>query len=867
MEGVFVYDAGWWFRQIVSVMSRSGLSRLIRKCVGSAARLGAAVLCAQLLVGSPVVRSAESPPEFSPDKVEFYEKQVKPLLVASCLKCHGATDKIKGGLRLTGRQAMLEGGDTGPAASLEHPEKSLILKAISYTDDDLQMPPKDRLTKDKVEVLTKWVAMGLPWTPGEEPAMVEARPKRMAPKVTPETMKFWSFVPVKRPEVPYVKDLAWVKTPIDAFVLAKLDAAGLKPAPPAEKVALLRRVYYDLTGLPPTPAEVDAFVADQSANAYEAVVDRLLASPRYGEKWARHWLDVVRYAETNSFERDGAKPNAWRYRDYVIDSFNSDKPYDQFVREQIAGDELDQVTSQSITATGYYRLGNWDDEPSDRLQARYDDLDDIVATTGQAFLGLTMNCARCHDHKLDPIPQKDYYKLLAFFQGIKPYNNDPKIILRDIVPDQLPKAKQDELLDVNRRKEELKKLVHETEERALGLMTDVERKAARKNDKAMRDQLLETIGKVEFARYAALRDELKTLETRAPEQLPQALCVRENGASVEPTFIMLRGNAHVQGEQVEPGFPLVLAPPAAVIPKPDPKATSSGRRRVLAEYLASEKNPLVARVMVNRIWQHHFGRGIVRSPNDFGSIGERPTHPELLDWLASEFIKRGWRMKDMHKLIMMSNAYQMSSAGNATALAKDSQNDLFWRFDMRRLEAEEIRDSVLFVNGKLNLKMGGPSVFPTIPEAVLAGQSQPGNGWGKSTPEEQARRSIYVHVKRSLIVPTLASLDSADTDFTCPVRFVTTQSTQALTMLNSQFSTEESKAFAKRLRNEAGEQPAKQVHLALRLALCREPSAEQVGRGVKYMDRLKDEYHVPTDVALDQFCLLVLNLNEFVYLD
>ncbi len=825
-----------------------------------------AAACAQLSFAPSLALSGE-PAAFAPDKVEYYEQQVKPILVTSCLKCHGAEEKIKGGLRLTSRQGLIEGGDTGPAVTLDHPDKSLILKAIGYKDEDLQMPPKEQLSKEKVAILTKWVEMGLPWTPGDEPAIVEAKPKRMAPKVTPETMKFWSFVAVKRPELPQVKQQQWVKSPIDAFVLAKLEAAGLKPAPHAEKVALLRRAYYDLTGLPPTPAEVDAFVADGSPDAYEKIVDRLLDSPRYGEKWGRHWLDVVRFAETNSFERDGVKPNAWRYRDYVIESFNNDKPYDQFVREQIAGDELDQVTSQGIIATGYYRLGIWDDEPSDRVQAKYDELDDIVATTGQAFLGLTMNCARCHDHKLDPIPQKDYYRLLAFFQGLEGYANDPKHILRDIAPDELPKARQDEMLDISRQKDELRKHIKEVEEKALTSLDSESRHAARKKDELLRARVLEAAGREEFRRYEGLREELKSLEGRAPAALPQALCARERGTSVEPTYVLSRGNAHAQGEEVQPGFPSVLAPPPAVIPPPDKNAKSSGRRRVLADWLASDKNPLVARVMVNRIWQHHFGRGIVRSSNDFGSVGERPTHPELLDWLASEFVKRGWRLKEMHKLIMLSSAYQMSSAGNPEGLAKDANNDLFWRFDMRRLEAEEVRDSILAVNGKLNLKMGGPGVYPTIPEAVMQGQSRPGDGWGKSPPEEQARRSIYVHVKRSLMVPALASLDSADTDFTCPVRFVTTQSTQALTMLNSEFTNTEATAFAQRMRKEAGDSPEKQVHLALRLALCREPAHEQVERGVKFMRKLQDEHHVAGDVALNQFCLLVLNLNEFVYLD
>ena len=599
----------------------------------------------------------------------------------------------------------------------------------------------------------------------------------------------WSFRPVTRPALPVVKRSDWARNPIDAFILARLEADGLVPAPPANKIALLRRAFYDLTGLPPTPADAEAFLADDSPHAFRRLVDRLLSSPQYGERWARHWLDLVRFAETNSFERDTVKPFAWRYRDYVIRALNDDKPYDQFIREQLAGDELDDVTADSIIATGFYRLGAWDDEPTDRLQARYDELDDIVTTTSQVFLGLTVNCARCHDHKLDPIPQEDYYRLLAFFHGVRPYG---------------------------------------------------------KSKKADEGSILTPIPNAKDA---------------------WALSVKESGPQAPETFVLIRGNAHSKGKRVEPGFPTVLGAPDPVITRPATNPNSSGRRLALADWIVSATNPLTARVMVNRIWQYHFGRGIVRSPNNFGNVGDRPTHPKLLDWLASEFVARGWRLKAMHRLIMNSNAYRMASTGDAGNLERDPENNGFWRMDMRRLAAEEIRDSILAVNGRLNPKMGGPGVYPIIPASVLAGQSVPGAGWGKSPADERSRRSIYIHAKRSLITPILASFDAADTDSTCPVRFATTQATQALSMLNSAFINEAAAGLAQRLRNEAGDEPRRQVATALRLALSRQPVEREVERGVKLIASLQTENGMSAEQALNQFCLVVLNLNEFIYLD
>ena len=510
----------------------------------------------------------------------------------------------------------------------------------------------------------------------------------------------WSFQPVRQTVPP-----AWAaqrrgEVPghvIDTFIAERLRQKGLPVPKAATRTTLIRRVTYDLTGLPPTPEAVEAFVNDPSAQAWENLVDRLLESPHYGEKWGRHWLDLVRFAETNSYETDEAKPNAWRYRDYVIRAFNSDKPYDRFIREQLAGDELPDSGADGLIATGFYRLGIWDNDPADKELALYDQLDDLVATTGQVFLGLTVDCARCHDHKIDPISQRDYYSLLAFFRNIHPYRNGGGT---DEVP--LPGDKQ-----------------------------------------------------------------------------AKALAVTEPGPVAPVTHLLRRGNPGSLGEEVQPGFPGVLG---AFVPTviPPVSGRSSGRRRALADWIASPDNPLTARVIVNRVFQHHFGRGLVRTTSDFGVQGSLPTHPELLDWLAGHFIQEGWSLKRLHRLILTSQSYQASATPTAEALKADPANDLFSRFDMRRLTAEEIRDSVLWVGGSGNPRMYGPGMYVALPKEVLASQSVPGKGWGSSPKVEQARRSIYIHVKRSLLSPVLLSFDLAETDRSTPVRFATTQPTQAL---------------------------------------------------------------------------------------
>jgi len=965
-------------------------------------------LIAALAIRSGAAREAVPTPE----QARFFEAQVRPVLADHCVKCHGPS-KSKAGLRLDSRAALLAGGDSGPALVPGKPGESPLVAAIRHEGDGPKMPPSKKLPDRLVADLVRWVEMGAPW-PGDD-GTAGPTPRRGEFRITAEDRAHWAFRPIGRPAVPAVAGRSWPGNPIDAFVLAGLEAEALKPNPPAARPALIRRVTYDLTGLPPTPREVQEFLADTSPTAYEALVDRLLASPRYGEKWGRHWLDLVRFAETNSYERDGRKPNAWRFRDYVIRAFNDDKPYDRFVREQLAGDELPDGGHDGLIATGYYRLGIWDDEPADREQARFDGFDDIVATTGQVFLGLTIDCARCHDHKLDPIPQKDYYRLVAFFRNVNHYRNGGPT---DEVPlftgPEGREAYEARARDLERRREalraELAPIVAEFRDRsglageggartpdleglhyrfyrdtwerlpefaalkpgsagnlpanlfdlsprtrddAFGFVfegtlvvpqsgaytfyldsDDGSRLAVagrtvvdydgihgvgREQDRAVelpagrlpirleyfqrthghilsvawsgpgfarrslsageiepkRQQDLarliqaqgsRVLGPERFAKFQVTRRELDALMKENPP-VDAVLSVTEAGTAVPETFVLLRGNPHTPGDPVVPGFLQVLDAPTPTIPAPPPGARTTGRRTVLADWIASAENPLTARVMVNRLWQHHFGRGIVRSPSNFGRQGDRPTHPELLDWLAGEMLRQGWRLKPIHRLIVTSNTYKMSSRAAPEALAKDPTNDRLWRVDMRRLSAEEIRDSILAVGGTLNPKMYGPGIFPEIPREVLAGQSVPGAGWGSSPADEAARRSVYIHVKRSLLTPILESFDVAEADRSTPVRFATTQPTQALSMINGPFLGEQAARLAGRLRREAGAEVAAQVALALRLATGRDPGAAEVARGVGLIAAFRAEDHADPEAALRAFCLAVLNLNEFIYLD
>ncbi len=784
-----------------------------------------AIICSFLALSLGTQAFSAEEPSFSPEDIKLYETQIKPILDDKCLKCHGG-EKTKADLRVSSRGALLRGGESGVAVNLDKPDASLLLKMINYADDDHQMPPKQKLPADQIALMTQWVKKGLPWTPGVIDEHAEVKKK---PLINDETRNYWAYKKPLKSDLPKVANAKWVANPIDAYILADLDAHALKPAPPATPEVLIRRVYYDLLGLPPTAAEVAQFAASKDPKAYEKLIDRLLSNPHYGEKWGRHWLDVVGYAETNGYERDGNKPNIWRYRDYVVKAFNTDKPYDQFVKEQLAGDELPNKNADSITATGYYRLGLWDDEPADRELAKYDGLDAIVSTTSGTFLGMALGCARCHDHKRDPLPQDDYYRMLGFFHNLKPMTNGGDDIETTVTtPDEEKIAGEKRIAQL------------ETEIAAL------EKALVAKSPPS--DQL------------RAARRELSQLKNNAPGSY-RTISVTENDR-VNDTFVLARGNPSSKTKKVEPGFPQVLGFAEPKLPN-----GAQGRRTLLADWIIHPDNPLTARVMANRLWQHHFGRGIVSTSSDFGKLGEMPTNQPLLDYLALEFQSRKWSIKSMHRLIMSSNTYRMSSKDDAAALAKDAGNLHQWRYSMRRLTAEEIRDSILSVDGNLNLTIGGPSIFAPVPQAVLATSSKPREVWGKSSPDEEVRRSIYIKVKRSLIHPLLSMHDFADTDSSCPVRFATTVPTQALSMLNSEFINQRANAFAKRLMTEEPTSVAKQVALGLRLVTQREPKAAEIRRALTFMNDLQANEKADPNQALALFCLMALNLNEFVFLD
>jgi len=788
----------------------------------------------------------------------FYRDKVQPILANNCYKCHGNRDgKIRGELWLRSRTNVVRGGHDGPIIDFVAPEQSRLLRFINHEDAEHRMPPKQKLPAEQIAVLTEWVARGAPMSVAESEWVYE-KPTLL----TAEAKAHWAFQPIADPKPPEVEGEGWCKNDIDRFVLARLQQAGLSPNGPADKVSFIRRVTYSVTGLPPTVEEIEAFVADRSADAHERLVDRLLASPHYGEHWARHWLDLVRWGETNGYERDGDKPEAWRYRQYVIDAFNSNKPYDRFVTEQIAGDELDDPTADSITATGFLRLGLWDDEPADPQQAVFDGLDDIVRTTSEVFLGLTMGCARCHDHKLDPIPQRDYYAMLAFFRNIQPYSKNRADILTDVSTAEQKREVARKNAVIHEQRAELSARLDEIRSAFAAAYRKDQGKEieGRRLEQLLRDHGRRLLGQAEFEEQQALRRRIRRLrDVPSPHMV---LSIKERGPKPPDTHVLIRGSAHAPGARVEPGFPQILT---RTEPRVTPRKSSSGRRRALAEWIVGPDNQLAARVMVNRVWQFHFGRGIVRSSSDFGMQGRKPTHPKLLDWLATRFVQDGWDLKKLHKRILLSATYRQSSATNKEALAKDPVNVLFWRVDVRRLTAEELRDSILVLSGRLDGgKIGGPSVYPAFPIEVLKSQSR--ITWrGNDSIANNSRRSVYTFVKRSLLDPLIESFDAATTDTSCAVRFQTTQPTQALTLLNSEFIHKAARDMTERLVRSVGTDPVKFVTEALTLATGRTPDREHVRTGVAFLESFPD----PVDArqALQQYCLIVLNLNEFAFVD
>lgn len=717
-------------------------------------------------------------------------------------------------------------------------------------------------------------------------------------RFTPAQRTFWAFQAVRRPALPAVRSSA-TANPIDAFILAKLASRGIAPNTPADRVTLLRRVSFDLIGLPPTPQEVDAFLSDQAPNAYEKVVDRLLASPHYGERWARHWLDLARYAESEGFKSDETRPNAWRYRDYVIQSFNANKPYDRFVKEQIAGDELWPDDPQARVATAFHR--HYPDESNARnlMQRRQEILNDITDTTGATFLGLTYQCARCHDHKFDPILHADYYRLQAFFANTAADDqirmDSPEAhqawLAKKAVWEEKTKATRDQiaaLLEPEKQKI-LKEFVdkYPPEIQAAIAKAPAERspfewqmyykaKPYLEIDEEAAARALKGENK---QRYQVLQAELAKFKALDPGEEPIGIGMRDLSANAPPTYILNGGAWDSPKEEVQPGFLTIVNPKMPAI---TPLAGSTGRRTALANWLVSPENPLTARVMVNRLWHYHFGQGIVATPSDFGAMGQRPSHPELLDWLADEFVRTGWDIKRMQKLMVMSNTYRQSSDYKETSAKADPRNRLLWRFGRERLEGEVIRDSALYISGLLNEQTGGPSVFPELP----VGAVKPRGGWKTArTPEEANRRSVYIFVRRNARYPMLEAFDMPDTHESCGRRNFTTTAPQALSLLNDKITFEWAQALAGRVLESAGPDLNRQIDNAYRLAYGRHPDgfekdavqtffakqrtiiAERAAAGEKIAlpPSLPAGYAPADGAALVDFCHMLINSNEFVY--
>jgi len=865
-----------------------------------------------------------------------FEQTVSPILTRNCADCH--SDKTKtSGFSVASQTSVIAGGSKHGRAV--HPGDPAGSPLVRFLKGELQpvMPLGKTLAKADLEQIESWIR-SLP--PEESPKLSEWR---------------WPFErPVKR-EPPRVKNAAWVRNLIDAFILARLEEKEVAPAAPASKRTLTRRLYLDLVGMPPSPQELAQFVNDDSPQAYESLVNRLLDDRRYGERWGRHWLDLARYGETSGLEGDGAIGNVWRYRDWVIDAFNANMPYDRFVILQLAGgDEHSQTKNnyepdvQGLIPTGFLRVAPWDRSNLVAAEVRQNYLSEITSTAASVFLGLTVGCARCHDHKYDPIPSLDFYRFQAFFNAVQAGAPVEVPFLDETLA---AKSKQQveayaKRLDDGPEKRELdtfeaqllRKLVATRSERAKGkafevadlrlelklkrqrLFTEQERQqhaglqaAAQRTGDPPEKKALDTyeetllkklvagyvsgsldpagrfealgVGDVravvqekyaansifsleEKNRHTELSGSLEIFERRRNRWSSKALVANNipgppTGPDLAPTQVLIRGNYLQPGEAVEPGFPTAIAgdaKPAKLETDRYRQFPTRGRRLTLAKWIANPENPLTARVMVNRIWQYHFGQGIIRTPSDFGKNGDRPLHPELLDWLAVHFVESGWDVKAMHRLMLLSNTYRQSADNTSDPESlKDPDNRLFSRFERRRLEAEAIRDSILFVSGRLNPEMGGPSVFPPLPEdlADFARYGRTGGVmWEPNENEGDARRrSVYIFQRRSLPLPLMASFDATPFSESCERRSSTTTPLQALGMMNGTLVQEEAEHLAARIRKQVGEERSVQVQKVCEVVLGRLPATSELRKFSAF------------DGSLASICLVLLNSNEFLYLE
>ncbi len=901
----------------------------------------------------------------SAEEVDFFEKRIRPVLVEQCYECHSEGKKVKGGLTMDHREAMLIGGDSGPSLVPGNPDKSRIIEAIRYKNRDMQMPPKNQLTAEQIRDLEKWVAMGAP-DPREPKKAVAAAATKQGINFA-EGRKFWSFAPLSEPTLPAVKNTAWVQTPVDAFILQSLEKSGLSPAPPADKRTLIRRATFDLIGLPPTPKEVSDFLADESPDAFNRVIERLLASPQYGERWGRHWLDVARYADSNGLDENVALGHAWRYRDYVVRAFNEDKPYDQFLIEQLAGDLLPthDVSSRedALTATAFLSLGAKVLAEPDVRKLEMDIIDDQLDTLGKAFLGMTIGCARCHDHKFDPFSQEDYYAMAAIFRStrsladekmgaikywyehslatpadleakkkheadvkaqrakITKYNADTRAALKaDLqrqaadylaasveLPDDpdfkeveavaarhglrarylltcrqyLTRATENEFFarwhalakagDAEGVRRHYGKLFRDAAE-ALAAAKKKDPKAVKPTEPdciaahdalndaggflVMPDKDAHAFDQTMLAEVEQMQSALMALESKTPD--PPSLMGVTDGTVTRTLPIHIRGSYLTLGKEIERGFPQVMR---VSFTKPVFPAKQSGRLE-LARWMASTEHPLTARVMANRIWRWHFGRGIVGTTDNFGILGDKPSHPALLDWLARNFMENGWSVKDMHRLLMKSSVYQMASthpsAGQPSSSPDpalvDPENKLLWRANLQRLEAEQIRDALLAASGSLSLEIGGKTVPLRNREFVFNHTSK------DATTYDSPRRALYLPIIRNNLYDLLEQFDFPDPTMPTGSRNATVIAPQALIMLNSPLTTKSADKLAAKLLEQSSSDAAR-VQAAYEALYARTATPHEEQRALTFVKGKSDARE-----AWSLLCHTLMAANEFMYL-
>ena len=856
-----------------------------------------------------------------------FTDHIRPIMERSCWNCHGEAAQLSD-LDLSSREGALDGGAKGPAIVPGRAEDSRLFRMVAGLDQPAMPMSGDPLSDAELVAVRTWIDEGAHWDAGEVTVAADALAALENDALPPGARDYWAFRHPEQAPVPASKTF---DHPIDRFLEASRQDAGATAAPRADRLTLLRRAYLDLIGLPPTLEQVEEFLADTERGAWERLIDKLLDSSHYGERWGRHWLDVARYADTDGFEQDYVRLNMWRYRDYVIDAFNDDKPYNQFLREQIAGDELDHVTDETRIATGFLRSGpRVNFREKDNPERRHDYLDDMLATVGRGVLGMTVHCARCHDHKFDPILQKDYYSMQAAIFGYVEIDyplldRDEADVyfaaMRDVDDRQQPLRDEVDAIETPYREELRAQMIRERfpeNVQAAAFKPEAERTpgeqllatqvltinppraqvaaALTPEDNARVDELnaeiaaledqrpptpamahIVTDGDYRFAPDGPGDQVIGCPECRTPPDVDGTYLYEEGGPAYQapPNYFLIRGDPFSPGSPMSPGFltAATYGDPPTEIPRPDGR--TSGRRLALAEWIASRDNPLTARVMVNRIWHHHFGRGIVRTLDNLGRMGDTPTHPELLDWLAVEFMDRGWSFKELHRLLMTSEAYRMASSFRHEASADaDPENNLLWHYRGQRLEAEILRDAIMTVSGGIDLTVGGPAVFPHIPADILfqsdgkgfwcgsppAGRriTAPSTGLWCEEPDrpEVWRRSVYVFRRRSLGFPFFDTFDLPDQNQTAAARNVSTVSTQALTLMNNPFVLNQAELFAARLEREAPGDLDAQIDLAYLIALTRKPSdmEREIARGLA------------TEQSLVDFTHVMLNLNEFLYL-